>query len=218
MTKKIEMIGRKFHRLTVLKEAERARNGKVMWLCSCECGNKVVVRGDHLRGGRIKSCGCWSSNAYGVSNLDSNSPLVPTYMNMIYRCEDPKHIAYYRYGARGISVCKEWHDFKNFEKWAEENNWKPGLEVDRIDNDKGYSPTNCRVVSRKLNMRNTSVNHLVMFEGKKRCLAEIAEISGLPYNTVYARVRYGWDSENLGDPLRFTRQRKQSLKEKTNDV
>lgn len=64
MSKKIEMIGRKFHRLTVLKEAERARNGKAMWFCSCECGNKVVVRGDHLRGGRIKSCGCSGSNAY----------------------------------------------------------------------------------------------------------------------------------------------------------
>lgn len=75
MSKKIEMIGRKFHRLTVLKEAERARNGKAMWFCSCECGNKVVVRGDHLRGGRIKSCGCSGSNAYGVSNLNSTTKL-----------------------------------------------------------------------------------------------------------------------------------------------
>lgn len=208
MSKKIEMNGLKFHRLLVLGEAGKASNGKSMWRCQCECGKEVIVRGDHLRGGRIKSCGCLGANAYGVTNLDSNSPLVATYMNMIYRCEDKNHRAYHRYGARGIAVCKEWHDFPVFEKWANENGWHLGLEIDRIDNDKGYCPENCRIVTRKENVRNTSTNHKVMFKGKMRCLAEIAEMSGLSYDTVHARMRYGWDSERLGDPLKYTRKNK----------
>ena len=109
------------------------------------------------------------------------------------------------YGARGISVCKEWHNFPVFEKWAKESGWRLGLEIDRINNDKGYSPSNCRVVDRKNNMRNTSVNHKVMFKGEMRCLAEIAEMSGLRYDTVHSRMRYGWPPERLGDPVRYVR-------------
>ena len=208
MSAKIEMIGKRFDRLLVIEQTKSSKFGRATWICLCDCGNKTTVRGDHLRNGRIRSCGCLGRNAYGVTNLDSNSPLVATYMNMIYRCEDKNHRAYHRYGARGITVCKEWHDFPVFEKWANENGWHLGLEIDRIDNDKGYCPKNCRIVTRKENVRNTSANHKVMFKGKMRCLAEIAEMSGLSYDTVHARMRYGWDSERLGDPLKYTRKNK----------
>ena len=196
-----EMIGLKFNRLLVVDEAGRSKNRKKMWRCVCDCGNETTVRGDHLRRGCIRSCGCEKTNAYGVSALDSKSPLVSTFMNMIYRCEDPKHKAYYRYGKRGISVCKEWHDFRVFEKWAIAHGWHRGLELDRIDNNGNYTPTNCRIATRAENMRNTSVCVRTLYKGKELCLAEIADLSGVKYATVYARYQYGWRGESLGLPV-----------------
>lgn len=203
----IDLTGKVFSRLTVIERAENTRKGESVWRCVCTCGKECIVRGDHLRSGAIRSCGCLRNNKFGVKNLDSHSPMVHTYMNMIYRCHSPNNINFHRYGGRGIRVCKEWFDFKNFEKWMKDHHWRVGMEIDRIGNDKGYTPENCRIVSRKANMRNTSCNHKVKFRGKMRCLAEIAELSNLSYDTVYARMRYGWQSERLGDPLRFIRKK-----------
>lgn len=74
---------------------------------------------------------------------------------MINRCHNPKFKAYIHYGGRGIEVCSEWRkSFETFFRWATENNWQHGLEVDRADNNKGYSPANCRLVTRSENLRN----------------------------------------------------------------
>ena len=72
------------------------------------------------------------------------------------RCYNPNRKDYSRYGGRGITICDEWEDYKTFEKWMLDNGWKPGMSVDRIDNDKGYYPSNCRVVPKA---KNTRHNH-----------------------------------------------------------
>lgn len=205
MSKRIEMVGLSFGKLTVISKSHNAKNGKAMWNCICECGNQTVVRGDHLRCSKITSCGCAGVNAYGIVNLDSHSPMVSTYMNMIYRCEDPNNVSFKHYGGRGLTVCTEWHDFKNFEKWMLDNNWHKGLEIDRIDNNKGYAPDNCRVVDRKTNLRNKRDNTSVLFQGKYMTIADIAETCGLKYDTVYCRYYRGIRGDALGLPPKFVK-------------
>jgi len=72
----------------------------------------------------------------------------------MYRCYKKENKQYKNYGGRGIKVCKEWHDFIKFIEWAKDK-WKQGLQIDRINNNKGYCPENCRFVHRTINTRNT---------------------------------------------------------------
>ena len=92
--------------------------------------------------------------------------LYNVWKEMRQRCNNPKHNHYKRYGGRGITVCKEWDDPEAFYNWAVNNGYKEGLTLDRINNDKGYSPDNCRWVTVKEQCKNRSSNHLISFMGK----------------------------------------------------
>ena len=101
------------------------------------------------------SCGCYGSKrTHGLSR----HPLYGIFNAMHQRCENPNDSGYENYGGRGISVCEEWSDFKTFYNWAISKNWKHGDQIDRIENDSGYSPTNCRITdcyNNVMNRRNT---------------------------------------------------------------
>lgn len=84
----------------------------------------------------------------------AGTPLYRKWWSMVARCCYPSCTAYPNYGGRGISVCAEWRDFRQFRDWALGNGFDPALEIDRIDNAKGYSPDNCRFVTRLQNARN----------------------------------------------------------------
>lgn len=107
----------------------------------------------------------------------SLTPLYGIFMAMHDRCENQKNQAFERYGGRGISVCDEWsiNNIKNFMSWAYENGWEKGLQIDRINNNKGYSPDNCRVVSPKENSRNRRSNKKVIINGEEMLLVEAIE-------------------------------------------
>lgn len=164
-TNYIDLTGMKFNRLTVIKLHERTEKRKYMWLCKCDCGNEKIVLGSHLKSGHTKSCGCY--NREKIKNLNkktglSQSKLFYAYHNMHNRCERKNCDSYSDYGGRGISVCEEWSGKNGFEKfvgWALENNYEEGMQIDRIDNDKGYSPCNCRWVS-KIEQANNKRNTL----------------------------------------------------------
>ena len=66
---------------------------------------------------------------------------------MIRRCENPKDSAYKNYGGRGITVCEKWHNLISF--IADMGNCPKGLTLERINNDKGYSPENCKWATQK---------------------------------------------------------------------
>ena len=107
---------------------------------------------------------------------------------MIARCYKKNHNYYKNYGGRGISVCDEWrgsNGFENFLKWSLENGFKEELQLDRIDNNGNYEPSNCRWIDRKTNMRNTRNN--VKINGKT--LIEIANDTGMKYSTLNSRYK-----------------------------
>lgn len=113
---------------------------------------------------------------YFVHGL-SYEPLFNVLHCMHYRCENENHPQYKDYGGKGITVCDEWSmdNAEAFISWALEHGWKQGLEIDRIDNEKGYFPENCRFVSRKENSRNRSSNKQVVINGETMLLYEAIE-------------------------------------------
>ena len=160
MPKKIDMTGRPIGRLLVIEECGRDARGEALWRCRCECGNEVTVRGGGLRNERTTSCGCYkrermveASTTHGMCK----TRLYSVWRDMLKRAgaikgasEETKH----NYQDRGITVCDEWLVFENFRDWALSHGYSDDLEIDRIDNDKGYCPENCRWVTPKENMNN----------------------------------------------------------------
>ena len=118
-----------------------------MWLCECECGNQVVIAGTNLKRGLTGSCGCRRIEI-ATERLTTHgmygTPLYICWSDMLQRCRDPNNKLYHRYGGRGIVVCDEWKSFENFNRWAMDSGYTAGLTIDRINNNKGYYPENCR--------------------------------------------------------------------------
>ena len=88
------------------------------------------------------------------------------YYAMIQRCNNPNDGSYYNYGARGIKVCKEWeNDPQSFNDWAIDNGYDNTLTIDRIDNYKGYSPDNCRWVTKSFNSKHKRRTNFITVNG-----------------------------------------------------
>lgn len=158
----IDLTNQRFGRLLVISRAENTNGGKARWLCKCDCGNTATVSSDSLRSGHTSSCDCLrrersakalskiSANQIGSKNPsykhgETGSKLYYVWAEMIQRCTNLKHRRFSDWGGRGITVCQEWQkDYVAFRDWAMSNGYTEGLSIDRIDNNKGYSPDNCR--------------------------------------------------------------------------
>jgi len=117
----------------------------------------------------------------------NRSPEYSLWNTMIQRCENPKAISYGRYGGRGITVCKEWHNFKNF---FDDMGLRPSAKhtLERIDNNGPYSPENVRWATRIENARNTRANRFIRFNGQTKTLAEWAETYGISQHLLEQRL------------------------------
>ena len=160
MREKIDMTGRVIGRLLVIEECGRDARGRALWRCRCECGNEIIVRGDSLRSERTTSCRCCTRDRVVEAHTThgmSKTRLYRIWLVMLQRVgvlkgasENNKR----NYQDRGITVCDEWLVFENFRDWALTHGYKEGLQIDRVNNDAGYCPENCRWVTPKENANN----------------------------------------------------------------
>jgi hypothetical protein len=148
-----DLSGQRFGSLFVTAYSE-TRGRRAFWSCDCDCGGKIIVSGKDLRSGHTRSCGC---KARGWKHGLHRHRFYYTYQGMMKRCFNPKHIAYPRYGGRGISVCREWvRSMEAFFCWCETQEPIPkGFTLDRENNNGSYSPENCRFVSKSTQQRNS---------------------------------------------------------------
>lgn len=145
MNAPIDETGRIYARLTVIGRSDNIRR-KAAWRCKCECGGETTVIGVNLRNGHTKSCGCKRHEKPTIHGLVRRGKAVPEYWvwnSMHQRCRNSKRQHYHRYGGRGITVCERWNSFQDFYL---DMGSRPTSEhtIERIDNDKGYSPENCK--------------------------------------------------------------------------
>jgi hypothetical protein len=153
-TKAIDMIGRKYNLLTVLEYVNGDTSKNRSCVCRCDCGNTKITLARTLRRGQILSCGCLKNNCEHVAV----TKIYNVWSRMKQRCLNTKAHAFEFYGGRGITVCEEWkNNFKSFHEWAIATGYKEnqGLSIDRINNNKGYSPNNCRWATNKMQSNNT---------------------------------------------------------------
>lgn len=143
--------GQRFGRLVVQREMKNAK-GKWQAVCICDCGTESIVTLHNLKSGISTSCGCRrQQNAVRMSSKNATHALsghehYARWRNMLRRCEEPTDRKYPSYGARGISVCDEWHDVATFVTYLDEvlGPRPAGASLDRIDNDGNYEPGNVR--------------------------------------------------------------------------
>ena len=205
-----DLIGQRFGRLVVIEKLP-SKNRRCWWKCKCDCGNFKDVPTTSLTLGDTKSCGCLnkekmrerakanhrkaieSCTTHGLSN----TRIYSIWKNMIYRCENSKATRFEHYGGRGIKVCEEWHILEKFYEWAMNNGYKEGLEIDRINVNGNYEPSNCRWATRKQQGNNKRRNINVEINGVTHTLSEWAEITNINVNTLQYRYYRGDREERL---------------------
>lgn len=207
---KHDLTGQRFGRLLVVGLDDRNTH-HTYFVCQCDCGKVKSVRSDSLLCGAIQSCGCLH-NEVATENVQQNhkhkmSHTRPyeIWQGMKRRCYNPNDARYDRYGGRGITICDEWReDFSAFYSWALANGYADNLTIDRIDNNKGYSPDNCRWADAETQCRNRSSNIKITIGNATKTLTEWCEIFEVNYKTV--RARYNNNKfrgiEDLFSPVR----------------
>ncbi len=183
-----DMTGQVFSRLTVVSRASNVGK-EPYWVCICACGETKAVSGSCLRAGSVRSCGCLAREVTSVRSTKHGmvgSPEWFTWASMRARCSNPNTRNFSDYGGRGITVCERWNTFEAF---FADMGPRPSSshQIDRIDNDSGYFPENCRWVTRSENMRNRRITK--RYAGLT--LREWSEKTGVNYNTLKTQARRG---------------------------
>lgn len=210
----IDLTGKVFHRLTVIREVAakylECRNGTRrmrQWECLCDCGNKSVVVGQALCSGNTKSCGCLDRDArivrntkHGHAKRGKRSSMYKIWRSMLERCTMPACKDYPNWGGRGITVCSEWREFETF--LADMGVRPVGMTLDRRDNDKGYSKENCRWATSREQCNNKRNNHTLTYGGDTHTITEWARLTGLGKEVLRYRIASGWSVQDaLTKPL-----------------
>lgn len=191
-------LGNKYGKLTVVGKTGDVLGGSPMWECTCECSDKkVFVRQYHLTNGSVRSCGCMRKGINLKHGL-SNKRLYRIWRGMVARCTNPDHQSYQQYGGRGITIDPSFKEFTGFLAGIPDG-YSVELQLDRIDNDKGYIPGNLRWTTPKQNARNRSDNIIVTDPktSEVMTLIELSERYNVPYHKLHKRVSTGKGFDDL---------------------
>lgn len=193
--KHIDATGKKYGRWTVIKRDEIREKGKMIkgkrkakyYICKCDCGTIKSLCFSGLQSGHDKSCGCLRKEIMTKHGMRYTKQY-KKWRNMKTRCLSKSIKDYKYYKEKGIRVCSRWE--KSFENFWEDmkTGYRDGLEIDRIDNNKGYFKENCRWVTKKQQASNKTSNIQVTINGQKSSLTELAEIFGLKYSILWRRL------------------------------
>lgn len=196
-----DMTGLRFGRLSVYRAVGKDKRGEYLWLCKCDCGAETIVRGNKLRSGTTKSCGCYQrehrKKGFHKTHGMANTRLYIVWCNMRHRCYNPKNDMYSNYGGRGIVVCDEWKkSFETFLDWAKKSGYSDGLSLERNDVNGNYEPDNCKWIALNEQSLNKRTSHRITAFGETKTIKEWSDSSGIKYDTIERRINlYGWTAE-----------------------
>ncbi len=203
-----DLAGRKFGRLTVLRALPERIQRSIAWECRCDCGTVVNVPATKLLLGRKRSCGCLAKEVAAESHANHGhkrggkiSKTYNAWAAMRDRCTNPRNSRWADYGGRGITVCSEWLTFDNFLRDMGEA--PAGTSLDRIDNERGYEPGNCRWATPDRQARNRRDTTFIEFRGEKLSISDWSERTGIDTHTIRARIKRGWSVDRaLSEPAK----------------
>lgn len=160
----MDITGQRFGRLVALYRIGKNPRGYSLWYFQCDCGSRAFKVLADVRRGKSRSCGCFlreTAAALGRSHLRHGNAgidrprLYRIWANMKLRCSNQRDPKFERYGGRGIRVCTRWQrSFETFRDWALSSGYRDDLSIDRINNDHGYRPSNCRWATASQQRRN----------------------------------------------------------------
>jgi len=197
MPKALDIGGHRFGRLFVISRAEVTGARNVMWHCKCDCGNMTVAAAANI-GRTTFSCGCLAKETaadllrkarYSRSHGMSKSAEHRIWNGIQQRCHNPNAPKYFRYGARGIKVCKRWRD--SFENFYADMGPRPSScrSIERKDNNGNYEPNNCVWATIAEQSRNTRTNHFITIDGVSLCVVDWCKALNIPKWKPYEMTR-----------------------------
>ena len=162
-----DITGMKRWKLTAIEDVGEDKHGNRLWRFRCDCGGERITTVARFLGDHTKSCGCLKKESAlnALSHIDpgahykthglTGTPEYKLYKQVHNRCYNKNSKSYKNYGGRGITMCDEWNGHPEvFCAWVRENKHQKGLQLDRKDNEKGYSPDNCQFVTPRQNSLN----------------------------------------------------------------
>lgn len=215
--KRIDLAGKRFERLTVVRRAplyiDNQGHPRIRYICRCDCGNEVIVFGRNLRKGNTKSCGCLHKDGlrkrattHGHARPGQRTRTYTTWQGILQRCTNPNYHKYPTYGGRGIRVCDQWQGEHGYENFLRDMGEAPeGMSIERENNNGNYEPGNCRWATRAEQARNQRSNIRIEFRGRSMILVDWANEIGITYGALKYRLK-NWPIEKaLTHPAREAR-------------
>lgn len=198
--KRDDLTDKTFGRLKVTSFAFKNSRGELYWYCLCKCGTEKDIRANDLRSGKSVSCGCYFHEVHTTHGM-TKTRTFKSWESMKGRCTNPNDASYDRYGGAGIDICQSWLD--RFENFLSDMGERPeGMTLDRLDNNKGYFPENCRWANPTEQQRNRPISRTITVNGQTKPIIEWAKETGIDYGLLLLRATKGWTEDRILSPPR----------------